>query len=136
MKSVLKVGLFIVALVSFSVNAQVTASDSVHLKAKEAVSSVFHVTMPDNSVLTLSVNGSDRFSSAIENSASVSSEIDGKAAYFKFSKPGHYSVGANTICGVAFSVAVHVYSKEEAREKQISGSLPKVVVDAPEVCHL
>lgn len=130
-----KACLFCVSLFSVFASADTEVSESVHLSSKEAVNSIFHVKMPEDSVLTLSINGADRFSSAVDGSSSVKSEIDNRAAFFTFNAAGHYSVGAVTVCGVAFSVAVHVYSKEDAEKEMIKGALPKVVVDAPAVCN-
>lgn len=140
LKTIKSVLIVCAATLAFSANAvestiEVKSSDLVHLSNDEALSKVFHVRIPDDSVVTLAINGSDRFSTVKETDASITAEIDGKVAFFTFNTVGQYAIGASTICGVAFSVVVDVYKDEETAEN-LKKSLPKVVIDAPKNCSL
>jgi len=135
MKKLITGLVFALATMSFQSLAQdITVSKSVELSAADAVDKVFHVQIPDNGVVVLAVKGNDRFSKIVESSNDVTYEIDGKTAFVKFNRKGQYSVGASTVCGIAFSIVVDVYSKTQP--EKISESLPKVVINSNSKCIL
>lgn len=116
--------------------AEITMSRSVKLTAEDASSRVFHVKMPEDSVLVLNIDGNDRFSKAIDNSGQIQNSIEEKTAFFEIGNPGNYSVGASTICGMAISVVIEVYENVDDKAISIEDNLPKVVIEAPEKCVL
>ncbi|WP_289118072.1 hypothetical protein [uncultured Idiomarina sp.] len=135
MKSLVFAALLLINNAAFG-QAEITMSRSVKLTAEEASSRVFHVKMPERSVLVLNIDGNDKFSAAIENSNQIDSSIDEKTAFFEFGLPGNYSVGASTVCGIAISVVVEVYENVKDKTISIEDNLPKVVIEAPENCVL
>lgn len=139
MRSVMKLlafaSLLLLSNAAFA-QAEITMSRSVKLTAEDASSRVFHVKMPEYSVLVLNIDGNDRFSKAIENSNQIQSSIDDKTAFFEVKSPGNYSVGASTLCGMAISVVIEVYENVEDKPVSIEDNLPKVVIEAPEKCVL
>lgn len=139
MRSVMKLlafaSLLLLSNAAFA-QAEITMSRSVKLTAEDASSRVFHVKMPEDSVLVLNIDGNDKFSTAINNGSGIKSSIDGKTAFFKINYPGNYSVGASTVCGIAISVVIEVYENVEDKPVSIEDNLPKVVIEAPEKCVL
>lgn len=116
--------------------AEITMSRSVKLTAEDASSRVFHVKMPEYSVLVLNLDGNDRFSRAVDNSNQIKNTIEDKTAFFEIGRPGNYSVGASTLCGMAISVVIEAYENAEGKAISIEDNLPKVVIEAPEKCVL
>jgi hypothetical protein len=116
-----------------SANNDIKIAKTVTLNATEATQSVFQISMPENSVVTVGILGNDRFLSASENSTYVSIDLKGKTAYVKVDNPGQYSVGLGTICGVSVSIVMNVHKKDT---KALASVLPKAVIKAPEKCNL
>lgn len=113
---------------------KITSAKSVHLNNKEGIGSVFHVSIPEGGVLTVTSNGNDAISKAISgNGTYVTSDVAGNTAFFTFHKVGHYAVGAVTRCGLSFSVVADVYKNDDTKRK-LQDSKPKVVIDAPANC--
>tara|TARA_R110001583_G_scaffold53568_1_gene165057 strand:- start:705 stop:1127 length:423 start_codon:yes stop_codon:yes gene_type:complete len=106
---------------------EVSSSPSVLVSAEQSKGTVFHVSVPENSVVIATVYGGDQISSAQESSAQIKEVIDGNSVSFLISKPGQYAMSAITKCGLSFSIVANVL-KSDAKNVDIKKYLPKVAI--------
>jgi hypothetical protein len=111
----------------------ITTTTNIMLGAEESKGKVFHIYMPTGSILTVTVDGNDLISSAVEDSIHIEAEIDRNTAFFRMGRAGQFAVAATTKCGLSFSIVVEVY-ENSAKGKRIEDVLPRVVVKSPEGC--
>lgn len=103
--------------------------------AEQANFGFFHASIPVGGVVTVALDGADKFKSSkgAGTGTGISIDLEGNTAFIKVGFEGQASVGLGTVCGTSISVLIDTHPSKT--KKPAAELLNKVAVQSPLACN-